>query len=510
MNSKFVAVWALPGSASQGDERNGGPMMRRARPRRRHTSIVDELSLPKNVTAEVLCDVFSKRVGRPLQQVLIPMPPDLPSGLIAVRKNSLSIIIIIIIIIDAEAPSWLQDMALCHELAHLGLGHHLLDLEDSNAVRRILPTLDPQAVMATLGGPVDGALVRTCFEDEAEREAEELGTELFNRLNPWHDETHWDVPSQAAGVISRIERALGVSTPAIWAHIDRIVTVPNLSLLISQGGVIAFSGTIQCLIIFWTTPRPSSRQRARWRVLWVTVVLVAMALLFAGADRREERPTDAAATYAHDPTYAIYLACYIAMVTLGVTDIIRLCLPYARSAGRSWLSRGLWFTAVGAALGLLYCAIRATTLLEAQLGTDPHRLEALVAPVASLGAMLIVVGLSMPSLGPRLSRAASWQMRRRSYRHLHPLWEAITVTIPEVVLDRDPPPASVVFRNVERRLGRRVVEIGDGIRQLRRHMRPAVLAAAATSAEQEGLTGTRRDAVTHAAQISCRLCDVRA
>jgi hypothetical protein len=257
-----------------------------------------------------------------------------------------------------------------------------------------------------------------------------------------------------------------VSTPAVWSRIDRAVAIPNLSLLISQGCVIAFSGTIQCIIIFWTHPRPDSWRRARWRVAWVLGVLVAMTVLFIAAGPQDEHPTDAAATYAQDPVYATYLGLYIAMVSLGFSDIVRLCLPYARAAGRVWLSRGLWLTAIGAGLGLCYCAIRAATLVEGLLGTDSKRLEAFVPIFAALGAMLVIVGLTLPSFGPRLSRIAAWHVQRRAYRQMYPLWEAVSVTVPEVVLDPSATADRGVVRHVERRLRRRVVEIGDGIRQL--------------------------------------------
>ncbi|WP_432835285.1 MAB_1171c family putative transporter [Dactylosporangium sp. CA-092794] len=285
-----------------------------------------------------------------------------------------------------------------------------------------------------------------------------------------------------------------VSTPAVWARIDRVVAIPNLSLLISQGCVIAFSGTIQCIIIFWTHPRPGGWRLARRRIAWVLVVLVAMTVLFTAAGRQDEHPTDAAATYAQDPVYAAYLGCYIAMVALGFTDIVRLCLPYARAAGRVWLSRGLRLTAAGAGLGLLYCVVRAATLVEGRLGTDPKRLEALVPIFAALGAMLVIVGLTLPSFGPRLSRVAAWHAQRRAYRRMYPLWEAVTVTVPEVVLDPPASPGRGILRHVDRRLRRRVVEIGDGLRQLRHQMSEPVAGRPQDAAAQILVAGLAHEA----------------
>ncbi|GGL00180.1 MAB_1171c family putative transporter [Mangrovihabitans endophyticus] len=287
-----------------------------------------------------------------------------------------------------------------------------------------------------------------------------------------------------------------ISTPVIWGALDRAAGMPNLSLLVSQGGVVAFSVTIQCLIIFWTRPRAQGWRHARWRVAAVVLVLTLMAVLFSLTAEREESLRTAAASYAHDPAYAAYLGIYVAAVALGVVDIMRLCLSYAGGAGRSWLTRGLRVTAAGGGLGLLYCLLRTVTLVAAQVDSDPYRWEFLVPPVSAVGAMLIVVGLTLPGLGPKMSAAAGWIVRRRAYRAIRPLWEAVRVTTPEVVLDR-----SGGRRGPDHRLHRRIIEIGDGLRAVREHVDDRVGRLAAGAAHRAGLTGGELAATVYAAQL---------
>ncbi|WP_189080606.1 hypothetical protein [Mangrovihabitans endophyticus] len=157
--------------------------------------LVRDLELPRRVDVAGLCAAVGRRLGRPVVVRSAHLPPDLPSGLVIVTSAHF------VIFLDALADSWLQDGIVCHELAHLLLGHHVEPVTDPDATRRILPTLDPDTVLRALG--------RTCYDESSEHDAEALGTALFSLLNPWPRDDARGVPRGDPDVIERIERALG-------------------------------------------------------------------------------------------------------------------------------------------------------------------------------------------------------------------------------------------------------------------------------------------------------------
>jgi hypothetical protein len=92
---------------------------------------------------------------------------------------------------------------------------------------------------------------------------------------------------------------------------------------------------------------------------------------------------------------------------------------------------------------------------------------------------LMVAGVTMPAWGSRLKIPALylWFGKRRTYRRLYPLWNDLYRVQPEIALT---PPRShladaFVFRDLDFRLYRRVVEIRDGTLALRPYLDPAVI-----------------------------------
>jgi hypothetical protein len=299
-----------------------------------------------------------------------------------------------------------------------------------------------------------------------------------------------------------------VSTPHVWSLLDRVTGVANIAAVAAHLCVVGFSGTVQLLLIWWAHPPDEARRRARYRLVFLAVVATALLVLFAAAGPTQPHATDFVATYAALPMFKVYLLSYVAAFAAGLLDILRQCWPYARLADRPSLRRGLRTTAAGAAVGLVYCALRGADIAAAP-HADPRAWEPLIPVSASVGALLVIVGLTMPAWGPHLSAFVGAARRLRSYRQLYPLWAALAATVPGVRLD--PRNRHVVSpRHVDRLLYRRIVEICDARLVLRPYLDDAVADDARHRAETAGLDAEERDAVIEAAKMAAALHAFRA
>lgn len=289
-----------------------------------------------------------------------------------------------------------------------------------------------------------------------------------------------------------------MSTPAVWRWLDRVTGVPNLAALWAHLSVVGFSGTVQLLLLWWVNPPGEAGRRSRLRLAFLATAAVAMVALFLAAGPTEPRVGEFVATYLSRPVFAVYILVYLAAFGLGLIDVVRLCLPYATLSGRSWLRRGLRATAVGAMFGLVYCAVRIAGVIGARVGADPRRWEWIAPIAASIGALLVILGLTMPAWGPKLSQVRGWVRRRQQYRQLQPLWVDLHRLMPEIVLE---PPVAVPLSTLDRRLYRRVIELYDGWLALRPYLDEAAGGRARRLGTQIGLREEELAAVVDAARL---------
>jgi hypothetical protein len=137
-------------------------LRRRCRQRIRGLGIV----APVPFTVDALCAAVSRRTGRPIHLVPMPMAPAGPCGLwVATLEADF-------VVTDPATTPVLRQHIVLHELGHIIFGHR--GVLDTAAVAASLDALDPDMVRRVLG--------RGSFDEADEREAEMCADVLAERF----------------------------------------------------------------------------------------------------------------------------------------------------------------------------------------------------------------------------------------------------------------------------------------------------------------------------------------
>ncbi|NUS45702.1 MAG: hypothetical protein HOQ24_18680, partial [Mycobacteriaceae bacterium] len=229
------------------------------------------------------------------------------------------------------------------------------------------------------------------------------------------------------------------AVPRIYTAIGDAAGVPNLATLVVYG---AIAGSVLAQLV-WTTfmvspgdvPLSTAVAGSARRTLQVgAAALTVMTALFALAPVHDRtHATDFDYHYSTTVLVDLFLAVYLAVYTVALAWIIRLCrvwLPQVRGAGQAWLRRGLRLLGIGSVIALGYSAGKVIAVVGAWFGADFYDLNVSVAPAfASLGASVMLVGYLFPSFVPRIAAAGN---RIRATRRLRPLWRALRDIAPEL------------------------------------------------------------------------------
>ncbi|GIG92424.1 MAB_1171c family putative transporter [Plantactinospora endophytica] len=294
---------------------------------------------------------------------------------------------------------------------------------------------------------------------------------------------------------------------AVYTAVSRLFGVPNLASLLVYSCIVGYSITALIMLMLWHMPAAEALPRARVLVVFYGLVLVAMAVLFAFSGATVESPSDFDDIYGPRPVGGTFLLVYVSAFAFGLGVAAWRSLQFAnrvaRTDGRPWLRRGLRLVAAGSIVALGYCLGKAGYVIAAWLGTRLPALSDIGTLCACLGALVITVGFTIPSWGPRLSAGADRVGRARSYLRLYPLWHAMYQGMPEIALD---PPTSRgadlrMLRDLDFALYRRLVEIRDGRLALAPYLTPVDAADLPTGRNARSDDATReairiRDALT--------------
>ncbi len=271
-----------------------------------------------------------------------------------------------------------------------------------------------------------------------------------------------------AAMLACLVWAPAANTPNVYVRIDELLGVPNIARLIAHYGIIGFAVSVQLLLLHWTVADPP--RRSTWfRLLAAGAAATAMAAFFTLAPLDITLTSEFTIRYGDAPWMAEYMMVYLGYFVIALADILRLSWRFARLTRQRYLRIGLRLVGSGAVFGLAYCVEKAFYIGARNAGWEPipADVQQQMSPLLTgPGCVLILIGFTIPSWGPKVAAAGAWLRRLRTYRRLFPLWELLSRATPEIALDPGHTRRGAV-RDIEYRLVRLVVEIRDGWLALR-------------------------------------------
>jgi len=307
-----------------------------------------------------------------------------------------------------------------------------------------------------------------------------------------------------------------VAWSAVWNRTDAWTGLPESNTLITMCLVVCYSASQLALLQQWSYAPDRARRRVKVTVAAAVVVLTAMITLFVHSDSTHHLQQSFKDWYGGSIEYDAYLFIYLTTYTTAEVEVIRLCRRYAKVVTRSWLRTGLITASVGAAIGLLYSLTRLADILAALSGIDISRWENVAEVGAGLGALLVMIGLTLHWWGPRLSTPVQRGRRLVAYIRLRPLWSSFYTLDSSIAFDdlRSSESGRVLGRmrsvlrvlaDLEYHVARRVVEIRDGILTLRPYQDTEHAERVRAHFVGCGLIGDDLDAAVTAEQIHAAL-----
>lgn len=208
-----------------------------------------------------------------------------------------------------------------------------------------------------------------------------------------------------------------LGAPPTVGAVNRLSGVPNLAAPLTYAAITGYCAASQVLVVHWRGGPRVRRTARRWTLAYTAVVL-GIAVAFALGDAPVERRTDLDTYYATTPFIAQMIVLYLVAHLTAVTVTTVSALRWARQV-RGGLRAGLTLIGAGSLCGAGYSVVKLVAVGARWSGHDWSALGTTVSPAAAgLGALLVVVGVLVPLVTPRL---AEWRRAGRAYARLGPL-----------------------------------------------------------------------------------------
>ncbi|MDQ2789507.1 MAG: hypothetical protein M3Y73_07310 [Actinomycetota bacterium] len=320
-----------------------------------------------------------------------------------------------------------------------------------------------------------------------------------------------DIPLMVIALASGF--ALVFLAPAVQAIESTLA--PSLGRLLSNVCTLVTAfGLLQLRLHVSHGPAEQVRAKVRIRLIILLIAVAVMGGMFFASNPPTGRGIFTG-LYRSQPTLAVYTLVYTSYLGSAVVDLAALALRSIRGA-RAWLRLGMILMTAG-------CLLFAGYLIEKVVGVVGELVNGSTAEpfcpsafatvgctfaiaMPAFAALLVILGTTVPTLGPRLEHLTRGLWHRRSLRRLRPLWEILHEVLPDTGLttpdDELSPPLT---GEASERLYRRVITIRDGLLVLQPYRDPADTRQHRDQANAAGLTNRRRAAAVEAADIRAAL-----
>lgn len=288
---------------------------------------------------------------------------------------------------------------------------------------------------------------------------------------------------------------------------------PSLGRLLSNLCTLVAAFGFLHLMLLIAYPAEQVPAKVRTRLIVLLMSIGAMTVMFFTSNRPSGTGIFAG-LYREQPTLATYTLIYSIYLGSALVDLAKLALRTIRFA-RIWLRLGMILIAIGSLLGIGYLAHKVLGVLN-ELITASSPAES-VCPSAfatvgctfavgmpALGALAILLGATLPVLGPQLECLIRTIAHRRAYRRLQPLWATLHEALPDLALATPDLPSDKSAVGFER-LYRRVIAIRDGLLALQPYRDPADTRRHRILAGAAGIAESDRAAAIEAADIRAAL-----
>ncbi len=259
--------------------------------------------------------------------------------------------------------------------------------------------------------------------------------------------------------------------PAVYQDVDQSLGVANVSILLSYGAWLLCSGLGLLWIGTWPGVAPDAARSIL--LLWL-LQAVALASLFFTGTHPVESPGTFDARYAHDPSTAGFLSCYLFSYSLSwsvavwkVHEAKKLARGAARADSRKrWLARSLAWVEFGTSITLIYALCLAQEPASAVLGVaGSSRIPVTAAKLQAVSATISLIGLSFRFWGPAWDRflgaRAPGHEDRVAYRRLGRLYRLVIKCVPRDL--RSPRGLGLEWRDCRNALTYQVTQIDEAL-----------------------------------------------